>query len=75
MRTGPALPIIRVIVRVRQRRPCGEPFQPADVRQRLFADFEPDCRRLEERVAALKRRAALAAATGMVAQMLRCSRL
>jgi O-acetylhomoserine (thiol)-lyase len=53
------------IVRVRQRRPRGEPFQPADLRQRLLAHLEPTVAALEERIAALEGgRAALAAATG-----------
>ena len=33
------------VVRVRQRRPRGEPLQPADVRQRLLAHLESDRRR------------------------------
>ena len=33
------------VVRVRQRRPRGEPLQPADLRQRLFAHLQSDRRR------------------------------
>ncbi len=34
------------VVRLRQRRPCGEPVQPADLRQRLLADLQSDGRRV-----------------------------
>ena len=58
------------VFRVRQRRSRREPLQPADVRQRLFAHFEPDRRRRSRNALRPRgRRAALAAATGMAAQM------
>ncbi len=59
------------VLRVRQRRPRREPLQPADIRQCLLAHLESD----RGRVRGARRRArgrsahALAAATGMAAQM------
>ena len=59
------------VVRVRQRRPRREPLQPADVRQRLLAHLEsrPSPRSRSASPRSKAGRAALAAATGMAAQM------
>jgi len=58
------------LLRLRERRPRGEPLQPRHLRQRLHAALEPDHAVFEQRMAAIEGgRAAVATASGQAAEM------